>query len=313
MIIKNKTYRNVTITSLIAVIMITSGIGVAYADGTFLGKNEFGSVGTNTAYGSNSAAFGYSTDASGDRSVTFGSDSIANATNAAAFNRNTMASGFNSAAFGYYTTASGYQSAAFGHNTISQSFASFVIGRCNDISGTTNSWIATEPLFVIGNGEYDIITSNCISNANAFTVLKDGNVGIGTNDPLEELHVKGTGALFISVESTDLSAGIRIESDSTGPWYMYSPDSSDDLRFTHGSGDKVTFKQTGNVGIGTSSPNSLLQIINATGDGYLQLDIVNTPPPETDCDDPSEYGRMITHYTKGYIYVCEDDGWWEHT
>ena len=154
----NNTYRNVTITSLIAAILITSGIGVAYAaDNEFTGTSEFGSPSTNVASGINSAAFGAFTTASGKWST----------------------------AFGYETEANGENSAAFGQYTEAQPQASFVIVAYNEVSGTTHDWIATDPLFVIGNG------ADANNKNNAVTVLKNGNVGIGESNPGQPLVVTG--------------------------------------------------------------------------------------------------------------------------
>ncbi len=82
------TYRNIIITSIITALLITSGIGVAYA-ANFPGSNTFGGGGT-TASGPNSAAFGWATTSSGGDSIAFG--------------KNTIASGGNSAAFGWSTS-----------------------------------------------------------------------------------------------------------------------------------------------------------------------------------------------------------------
>jgi len=139
------TYRNVLITSIIAAILVTSGIGIAYADGYFPGKNSF--------------------------------------------NAYTNPSGAQSNSFGYVSTASGDLSNAFGIISTAQSYGSFVIGQCNEVSGTMGSWISTEPLFVIGNGVFSDLA--CVSNANAVTVLKNGDVGIGISNPNARLDVSG--------------------------------------------------------------------------------------------------------------------------
>jgi len=67
---KNKnTYRNVMITSIITAVLITSGIGLAYAT-DFPGSNTFG--GATTASGADSVSFGYGATASGATSAAFG-------------------------------------------------------------------------------------------------------------------------------------------------------------------------------------------------------------------------------------------------
>lgn len=61
-----------------------------------------------------------------------------------------------------------------------------MVGRYNTISGNTSSWVATDALFVVGDG-----ASN-FSRHNALTVLKNGNVGIGFSNPTADLEVNGT-------------------------------------------------------------------------------------------------------------------------
>ncbi len=105
--------------------------------------------------------------------------------------------GTSSVAFGYSTKANGDFSSAFGRSTKAQSYGSFVIGRYNMASGTPGSWVTTEPLFVIGNGDH-------INPNNAMTVLKNGNVGILTVTPKNKLDVQGG----IAIGST--YAGIKV-------------------------------------------------------------------------------------------------------
>jgi hypothetical protein len=59
------------------------------------------------------------------------------------------------------------------------------VGRYNVGGGSATSWLSSDPIFEIGIG-----TGND-SRANAVTVRKNGNVGIGTTVPLDKLHVNG--------------------------------------------------------------------------------------------------------------------------
>jgi len=164
--------KNITIILIVVSILITSGIGVAHAlhdtieeaeiiiedtmhEGTLI-VGEIDGSRKNTASGVNSAAFGTDTTSSNNDSVSFG----------------------------YGTTASGFGSAAFGYQTTAQPLESFVIGRYNEISGDSNNWIYTDPLFVIGNGASS-------THHNALTVLKSGNVGISVSNPTYKLQVAG--------------------------------------------------------------------------------------------------------------------------
>ena len=72
---------------------------------------------------------------------------------------------------------------SIGSETVARTFASFVVGRFNAGTGSATSWVATDPLFEIGIG------ASSGSPENAMTVLKNGNVGIGEDNPGYNLHV----------------------------------------------------------------------------------------------------------------------------
>ena len=124
-----------------------------------------------TASGYTSAAMGSSTEASGDYSTAMGQGTEASGDYSTAMGGNTTASGDYSAALGTSTTASGDRATAMGLTTTAQAYASLVIGAWNTISGSTTSWVSTEPLFVAGNGSPG-------SRADALTLYKDGDLTI---------------------------------------------------------------------------------------------------------------------------------------
>jgi hypothetical protein len=142
------------------------------ADLTISGSSVALGFGT-TASGEYSTAMGYYTTASGDYSTSIGM-----------FN---TASGLGSTTIGSATTASGNGSIAMNYYTIAPSFCETVIGTFNNeyTPASVFTWSASDRLFVIGNG-----TSPSARN-NALTVLKNGNVGIGTTSPNKSLTVAG--------------------------------------------------------------------------------------------------------------------------
>ena len=138
----------------------------------------------NTASGFFSTAMGEGTTASDDFSTAMGQGTTASGYISTAMGKGTTASGAISTAMGEGTTASGVGSTAMGEFTRAQALASVAIGRYNVGGGTSNSWVATDPLFEIGIG-------TSAARANALTVLKNGNVGIDTTTPSEKLEVNG--------------------------------------------------------------------------------------------------------------------------
>jgi len=68
--------------------------------------------------------------------------------------------------------------------------------------------------------------------------------------------------------------------------------------------ERMLIDHNGNVGIGTETPQSTLQV-----NGYVQLALTDGAPPVTDCDEPSEYGRMLVDPYQSCMYICVADGW----
>ena len=142
---------------------------------TASGVGSFASGYQSVAYGSYATAMGYNTDALGSYATALG--------------YTTYASGFASLATGGLTSASGNYSTSIGYETSAKSYASLVIGRFNDTTSLSSStWNPADPVFIIGNGSGNSLRSN------AFTVLKNGNVGINSALPEYGLHIISTDA-----------------------------------------------------------------------------------------------------------------------
>ncbi|GEM_PF-1516218 len=149
-------------------------------------------INANSTIGNYSFATGYGTTASGNYSIAIGREMAASGDNSTAIafydstvsgpyatiiGKDVIATAANSTALGHGTLASGQYATAMGDGTEARAFASLVAGQNNVISGTTNSWVLTDPLFAIGNG------ASSAARSNAFTVLKDSRVGINVPNP----------------------------------------------------------------------------------------------------------------------------------
>jgi hypothetical protein len=200
--------------------------------------------------GIGSFASGSNTKASGLYSTASGNNATASGQNSFAINANTTASGNASFASGNGSTASGAFSAACGRFVTAQSYHSFVLGAYN-VTGTYNAttWVATDPLFVIGNG------TSAISESNAVTVLKNGNTGIGTISPVYKLDVNG------AVNATQfLVNGVPLNTSA-----QWQP-----------SGSNIYYN-SGKVGIGTNAPTlAQLDIQASTNNTALYLKTSHT-------------------------------------
>lgn len=126
------------------------------------------------ASGNRSTAMGSFTDASGDRSTAMGRETTASGDVSTAMGGNTIAVGSYSTAMGYYTWSSGEKSTAMGDGTNARAYSSLVIGRYNDsiASSSPVTWVATDPLMILGNGTADN------ARKNALVVYKNGNTDI---------------------------------------------------------------------------------------------------------------------------------------
>jgi len=152
----------------------------------------------NETKGAYAMALGLNTLAAGNSSLALGEETTTNetATGSFAAGYRTFAGGKYSVALGTNTKTDnraessfifgggdakteGNYSVGFGWGVNAVSFAEFVIGRyntkdLNEANGDTE-WKAGDRLFVVGNG-----TDN-FTRQNAFVIMKNGNVGIGTN------------------------------------------------------------------------------------------------------------------------------------
>jgi len=219
---------------------------------TASGDNSIAMGNNSNAKGNNSVSIGYFTNATGNFSTSFGSFTTASGPFSTAGGYNASASGYYSTALGYSPAASGSSSMALGYNTVSPSFCETAMGSCNTtyVPGSSTSWISGDRLFVIGNG------TGSTSRSDALTILKNGNMGLGTSSPTSKLQVTGNGAFTGTVSGAN-----AVDNDDFITKGQFLSSSLWDT-----AGQNIYNKNTGNVGIGTSAPTALLQTYG-TGTG----------------------------------------------
>jgi hypothetical protein len=125
----------------------------------------------NEAAGTFGIAMGEANLAWGEASIAMGAGSSATGDHSVAMGFGNSATGENSVAIGRVSISTGANSTAIGSQTIAQGFNQFVTGRYNVPQGNPSQWIATDDLFVVGNGLSDT------NRANAFVIKKNGEAG----------------------------------------------------------------------------------------------------------------------------------------
>ena len=175
------------------------------------------------ANGASSFAGGQGSIANGLRSFTFGDNNITSNYLAVAMGSNTNASGMAAFALGYYSKASGNYSLALGSyaearatdnfaagkGTITKAMNGIALGTYNDSTDNPNPIVfgTTDRIFQVGTG------GSASSRANALTILRNGNTGIGVLNPAEKLEVSGN--IKTSGNVTVQGKGIIRSNDAT--------------------------------------------------------------------------------------------------
>jgi hypothetical protein len=168
--------------------------------------------------------------------------------------------------------------------------------RFYDNSGTTPHWN------IVGFQNMLVIHED--TNNRLFNILKNGNVGIGTTNPQNRLHVSGGEGRIIS-EGT--APGVWMFHTSTSNRsFVGSHSTANNIGFwTSGAGWGLVMLQNGNVGIGTTAPTAKLHIEGTTG--YNQLRLATSYTPTSSADSNGNVGDVA--WDNNYIYVKTSTGW----
>ncbi len=168
-------------------------------------------------------------------------------------------------------------------------------------------------------------------------VFDDTNnrLGVGTAAPMAAIHVddtylggntnytsympgivvQGAGSDQIGLTVWDRDGSSSTVNDGDGTLF-WGDDTVDNLRIAFRGNntalsEKMRITSAGNVGIGTTGPQSLLHV--GTG-GYFQTEKTFAgAPTAADCDAAAELGRQTIDTTNGRFYICSGTGGWKYT
>ena len=130
-----------------------------------------------------------------------------------------------------------------------------------------------------------------INNTDQMILTGGGYFGIGTTSPSYKLDVNGTIASSVSsgfpeLRLSDAVSDFVISTNSGGEGVIKTEGPSKNIRFFNDSGETMRISGGGNVGIGTTSPDTKLHIVD--NDCYITLEDNNSASP--------------TYYDSGIIF-----------
>ena len=126
-------------------------------------------------------------------------------------------------------------------------------------------------------GGYGLIQVGKTSNAPQLGILASGGVGIGTNNPSNQLHIFSSAGgvdTILKIEcdasnaspsllldaATDRDSGIQFRENNSLKAQIYNDASNDALVLTDGANSNLMHLKGGSVGIGTTTPSEKLEV-----------------------------------------------------
>ncbi|MBT7930751.1 hypothetical protein HN698_02450, partial [Candidatus Woesearchaeota archaeon] len=144
------------------------------------------------------------------------------------------------------------------------------------------------------NTDLRLYEYNSGGDSDRITYQAGGNVGIGTNSPGAKLDVFG---------NIKFTAGYTLDSAHK---IIYNTVTGQGHEFRVNDADKVIIDSTGNVGIGTASPATLLHVRPSTGAGIIAVDSVNGHSMYKMFDNGTERWAIYNDVTTDDLYFRED-------
>lgn len=184
-----------------------------------------------SASASSAIAIGKSNTSSKDYSVSIGESNIASGDNAVAIGESNIASGNTSVSLGMSANATGLGAISIGHNISSAASYCTTLGIYNN-NGDVPNGSNTDRLFQIGNGTIG-------NRSNALTILKNGNIGIGSGTATPEYLLDIDGR--IRLRHNGAVAGLWLNNAANNPSTFIGNYSDNSVGFYYQNGGGWAF------------------------------------------------------------------------
>lgn len=148
----------------------------------------------------------------------------------------------------------------------------------------------------------------CTGATERMRIDSTGNVGIGTSSPAYRLDVRG-GDLSIS-RGTSSAADAAIYFGSNSNNYIYSGNASNIFAVATNGSERMRILSTGEVGIGTSSPSTLLHIkSSSTNNARLRIDTssASASPYLEFAENGTVKWYQTSDYTTDRLYIVDEN------
>ena len=116
--------------------------------------------------------------------------------------------------------------------------------------------------------KFKIASSGGLASDAHLTIDTSGNVGIGTTSPATKLHISDASTPEVRIEDTTNNRYLSLYQNNSNSYVQSSLNSALVLS-THGANERMRITTAGNVGIGTTSPDHLLQV-ESSGNAEIQ-------------------------------------------
>jgi hypothetical protein len=243
--------------------------------------------GINTASGTNSFAGGLNSVVSGDYSITLGLNDTTTSFASANFGLSNHVTGNAGFSANYKNKSSGDAAATLGVDNVAASFGELAIGTYGTTYtvGNSQAYNSSDRAFNVGNG------TSSSTRSDAFTILKNGNIGISNAVPTTKLDVNGNtkstsveSSTYLVIDKNNANAGTLASNALTFGNSLAEGIASkrstggnqSGLDFYTNSTNRMSITNAGNIGIGTTAPTQAKLVVNGDATNTLNYGYLNS-------------------------------------